>query len=419
MSHLGVVGTIALASKSFFVVAFDSNPILIENMQKGKFDFSEPGMQELFVESQRNIRWTSEVAELIQCDIVFVSLDIYADETGTRDDSQVNILIEKCLEIMSSGKTLVINSQVTPGTTRRNMALARTKGISIFYQVETLIFGEAIQRALYPERIIVGSETQIEFDDLPIAYRAYLNQFNTPVLVMNFESAELTKISINLYLIFSIAFSDTLSTVATRIGANWESIVNALRLDARIGKRSYLRPSLGLNGINLMRDLRVIEQELQGVDPYHKLIIDLEVISKARRDFLLNRLEELTERYSLKKLFFLGMAYKEGTASLVNSPMFQAYEKLNVDFEIDFYDSNIDCLPDGKKRIDLSRHHLEDRILVVVAHPITEQQHNLLLSASEGSNEIYILDPFGIINFRIKTACRHYESLFEIRKGSL
>ena len=75
---------------------------------------------------------------------------------------------------------------------------------------------------------------------------------------MNYESAELTKIAINLMLISSISTSNTLSQISKKIHADWDDISRALKLDKRIGKFSYLRPSLGLSGGNLERDLNNI-----------------------------------------------------------------------------------------------------------------------------------------------------------------
>ena len=72
---------------------------------------------------------------------------------------------------------------------------------------------------------------------------------------MNYESAELSKISINLMLISSIMTSNTIASYCEKINASWSDIIDTLKLDKRIGKFAYLRPSPGLSGGNLERDL--------------------------------------------------------------------------------------------------------------------------------------------------------------------
>ncbi len=415
MSHLGVVGAIALAFKGSYVRAFDSNSALTKKMRTGNFDIYEPNLIELYEKSKKLIQWTDNIEDLADCDLVIVALDIESSESGFRNDSKVNSLIEQCLKIVKPGITLIVNSQVTPGTTRKYSALARVRNIDLFYQVETLVFGEAMQRALHPERIIIGAEKALEYKDLPIIYQSYLRNFNVPTVLMDFESAELSKICINLFLIFSITFSDILSIVSSQVGASWHNIVNAMRLDARIGEKSYLRPSLGLNGINLIRDLRVIQHELLDQHPYHSFIANVEEISTVRRKHLMYRIETLIDTFSLSRIFFFGMAYKEGTSSLANSPAFLAYKNFSTGFEVDFYDSFVTKLPDGKKCKSLNSIDLLEGIILVVTHKIPEEQEQQLIKATLGLNKVYIVDPFELLNLQIRKSCQYYESFFETR----
>ena len=126
----------------------------------------------------------------------------------------------------------------------------------LFYQVETLIFGKAFERALKPERIIVGQDA---IKKLPLNYIKFLNKFKCPVITMNYESAELSKISINLFLISQVTTTNSIVEISKKIGADWNSIKLALNLDKRIGKKSYLNPGLGISGGNLERDLSTIQ----------------------------------------------------------------------------------------------------------------------------------------------------------------
>ena len=76
---------------------------------------------------------------------------------------------------------------------------------------------------------------------------------------MNYESAELAKISINLFLISQVTTTNAIVEISKKIGANWNSIKLALSLDKRIGKQAYLNPGLGISGGNLERDLSTIQ----------------------------------------------------------------------------------------------------------------------------------------------------------------
>src|SRR5262249_55842422 len=126
----------------------------------------------------------------------------------------------------------------------------------LYYQVETLVFGRAVERATQPERYIIGCADPQR--PLPAPYQALLGAFGCPLLPMRYESAELAKIAINCCLVASVSVANTLAELSEGIGADWGEISPALKLDRRIGAYSYLSPGLGIAGGNLERDLATV-----------------------------------------------------------------------------------------------------------------------------------------------------------------
>src|SRR5262249_33391294 len=153
---------------------------------------------------------------------------------------------------LSPRALLVVLCQVPPGFTR-GLPWSSER---LFYQVETLVFGRAVERATRPERYIVGCAEPSKA--LPKVLATLLGAFGCPILPMRYESAELAKIAINCCLVASITTANTLAEISERIGAAWSEIVPALKFDARIGPGAYLAPGLGLAGGNLERDLATI-----------------------------------------------------------------------------------------------------------------------------------------------------------------
>jgi UDPglucose 6-dehydrogenase len=188
----------------------------------------------------------------------------------------------------------------------------------LFYQVETLVFGAAVERALHPERYIVGAARPDA--PLPSPYRAWLDSFNCPVLVMRYESAELAKIAINCFLVSSVATTNTLAEVCEAVGAEWSEIAPALRLDRRIGPHAYLAPGLGIAGGNLERDLATV----QGLAAEHgtdaRVVTAWQGNSAHRKDWVLRVLHrEVLPRRPNPRVAVLGIAYKPNTHSTKNS----------------------------------------------------------------------------------------------------
>jgi UDPglucose 6-dehydrogenase len=185
--------------------------------------------------------------------------------------------------------------------------------------VETLIFGRAVERATQPERIIVGCANPEA--GLPVALRVFLESFHCAILPMRFESAELTKISINCCLAASVTVANTLAELCERIGADWSEIAPALRLDKRIGSNAYLAPGLGISGGNLERDLMTVIRLSQEYGTEAGLIHSFVKNSAHRKDWALQILHQHLLASSPEAVIgVLGLAYKENTNSVKNSP---------------------------------------------------------------------------------------------------
>ncbi|MFN0044711.1 MAG: UDP binding domain-containing protein [Alphaproteobacteria bacterium] len=138
---------------------------------------------------------------------------------------------------------------------------------------------------------------------------------------MRYESAELTKISINFCLIGSLSAANVLAELCEAIGADWSEIVPALHLDGRIGPAAYLKPGLGLSGGNLERDMATVEALAREHGTDTRLVSAWGEGSRIRKDWAYRILrQEVLSRKPNASIGVLGLAYKENTHSTKNSP---------------------------------------------------------------------------------------------------
>ena len=188
-----------------------------------------------------------------------------------------------------------------------------------------MVFGEAIKRAMFPDRIIIGSKNKkIENK----SYKYLLNNFNSPIINMNFKTAEITKISINILLVSTAMSSNFLSIISEKIGYDWKLIAESLKLDKRIGKYAYLSPSLGLSGGNLERDLNTLENICKKNKINASIINSWKKISDHRKKWIFKILLKLPEFKLTKNIALLGLAYKKNTNSIKNSNAIFTSQKL-------------------------------------------------------------------------------------------
>ncbi|MEQ8502117.1 MAG: nucleotide sugar dehydrogenase [Sneathiellaceae bacterium] len=348
MTHLGLNSAVASAERGFTMVCFDPDATRIAPLQNGELPVVEPDLPEMLARNRERISFTADAADLARCDLVYVAPDVPTDDAGGSDTGPLEGLIAIVDMAMRPDAVMVVLSQVSPGFSRP----LKRPGAVKYYQVETLIFGRAIERAMYPERFIVGCDDPAR--PLPPALAAYLAAFDDcPILPMRYESAELAKISINVCLVASVSVANTLAELCEKIGADWSEIVPALKLDRRIGPYSYLAPGLGIAGGNLERDLATVCRfsDRHGTDS--GFIRAMIANSQYRRHWPLRRLHEVLLQHDSQAdpvVAVWGLAYKQDTHSTKNSPSLAFLSALGP-FRVQAYDPVVEAEPAFHPRI--------------------------------------------------------------------
>lgn len=325
LTHLGLVSAVGTASKGFRVIGYDADATRVNAIAVGRLPVLEPDLDELARRHSALLSYSDQAEALRACDIVYVATDVPTDDRGQSDLSGISALIDTIIPALGPRALLCVLCQVPPGFTRR-LPLDPAR---LFYQVETLVFGRAVERATKPERFIVGCADPAR--PLPEAYAALLGAFDCPILPMRYESAELAKIAINCCLVASVSVANTLADLSERIGADWHEIAPALRLDRRIGAYSYLAPGLGIAGGNLERDLATVLRLSEATGSEASVIAAFINNSRSRRDWVLRLIHrEVLPRKAVPTLAILGLSYKENTHSTKNSPSLALIEHLQA-----------------------------------------------------------------------------------------
>jgi UDPglucose 6-dehydrogenase len=399
MTHLGLVSAAACASKGFNTRCYDPDAELIERLKRGEWEsvLHEPGFAELITSAHEFVSFTSDVRDLDKCDLVYISRDTDIDDEGRADTSGVGAIARAVAPYLARSAPLIILSQVPPGFTR---GLARTLGLfpsRVYCQVETLVFGNAVERACNPERLIIGCAHP--GDEIKGAFGRVLAAFDCPVMRMGYESAELAKIAINVHLAASITATNVLAEIASSCGADWGEIAPALRLDRRIGPHAYLRPGLGIGGGHLARDLVTLvglaDNNAVEADVIGAMLRD----SAYRRDWPLSVLHaEVTLSDSV--IGILGVTYKENTRSIRDSPSVELIRQLG---EREAHVRVFDPVREAPAQLNLV--NVEDMESVargadalVIMTPWMEFRTLDVERCAREMRGSLIIDPFGVLN---------------------
>ena len=323
MTHLGLNSAVASAERGFDVICFDPDAGRIAALNDGRLPVVEPELPEMFARRRAQLTFTADAGALKACDVIYVAPDVPTDDKGVSDLGPIRSLIGIVDAAMAPAATMVVLSQVPPGFTRSLSRPPETR----YYQVETLIFGRAVERALHPERFIVGCADAVQ--PLPPALATYLAAFQCPILPMRYESAELCKISINMVLVAQVSCANTIAELCEKIGADYGEIVPALRLDRRIGAYAYISPGMGISGGNLERDLATFNSFGDALGTSIGVVRAWQHNSGYRRNWALRTLHAtVLSRLADPLIAVLGLAYKENTDSVKNSPAVALIEAL-------------------------------------------------------------------------------------------
>ena len=395
MTHLGLISGVSASEKGFRVICFDPNTKSISKLANQIMPVSEPQLDDLVKKRSEQILFTSDEKELLQCDVIYVAPDVSTDDKGQSDLSTLNQLLDIVFRLTDKETTIVVLSQVPPGFTRAKYSPDYT----LYYQVETLIFGKAVERALHPERYIVGCADPAV--PLPKAYQEFLGAHNCPVLTMRYESAELAKISINMCLVSSVSTANTLAELCEKIGADWSEITPALKLDKRIGQYAYLTPGLGISGGNLERDLATV---INYADRYHTdagIVRSWVENSQHRKSWPVKMLREVMNlQIPGKTIGILGLAYKEDTHSTKNSPALKAISELQ-DMAIKVYDPIVIWQDSWHQNVTVADSPNDvvdgiDALMILTPWPVFRDRV-FLKKAGARLSKIPIIDPYGMI----------------------
>jgi len=344
LSHLGIVSSIGWASLVGRVHAVDLDPAPVATLQRGEVPVLEPGLAELFARTRSAMTFATDPAALAECPLVVIARDVPTDDANAADTSVVWQLVDAALPHLRPDVTVALMSQVPTGFTRRlqqHIAARRPDlRFSLYYWVETLVFGNAVERCLHPERFIIGCDDPSA--PLPAVLADGLQRYGCPVLPMRYESAELTKTAINLYLCAAVTYANTLSDLCEALGADWTEMMPALRLDRRIGPAAYIRPGLGISGGNLERDLVTLNDlcRTTGVDgAFIETVID---VDRRRLGWLQRQLDaHVFAEVAHPVVAVWGLAYKKNTRSTKNSIALKVIEDLEGRADVRAFDPAI------------------------------------------------------------------------------
>lgn len=311
---VGVVTTAVLAKLGNEVVGLDIDEGKIAKLKEGIVPFFEPDLSELLIETQKNgnLTFTTDYALAVpDSDVVMIMVGTPSAPDGSADLRFVESVAESIAPHLKENAIVVIKSTVPPGTNSHIRDLIRSKTNKTFHMAsvpEFLKEGTAVEDTLHPDRVVIGVEDEFSKEVLTKLHEPLTKN----ILVMNPESAQMTKYAANNYLATRITFINQIADLCEYNGADIEEVIKGIGADRRIGGQ-YWYPGLGYGGSCFPKDVKEIAAYAKKVGENSSLFITINDLNEARVSRKLEQFKKEIGTFNGKTVGVLGLSFKKNT----------------------------------------------------------------------------------------------------------
>ncbi len=328
--QIGVYGSGYLATVISACLADFGTPVCcchadgsrIIEVAKGNIPFYEKNLQEVI---RRNVRsgrlvYSSDPEDLARkAPVIFLA-----------EDSPQGIE-ELVLRLSRAAARFQVLSIVTPmrvGSTTALEKKLKENGLTSLLACQPMFFtnGCAVEDFNWPDRILLGTPSSEAVSALKQIFHPLVMR-GVPVLVTNYETAELAREATTAFVATKISFINEIASLCEHVHADAVSLSLALGLDKKIAPRC-LQPGAGMGGIFAESDM----DSIAGLARENK--VDLKILDAAREvnrnlaERLLQKVSSVLETVQNKDVGILGLSFKPNTNSVAGSASVQLAQSL-------------------------------------------------------------------------------------------
>jgi UDPglucose 6-dehydrogenase len=343
--YLATVMSACLADFGMPVTCFTDDNGAAYRLSEGNTPFYEKNLQELI---RRNVRasrlmFSTELQSFAQrSQVIFVARDLWE---GIDD-------IARDLARMSSPNSmLVISTPVPVGTARRIESELRQAGSRIVVVSHPIFLtaGCAVEDFNWPDRIVLGTPSADAVLTLKQIYRPLVMR-GVPVIVTNFETAELVRAAATAFVATKVSFINEIAKVCERVNADAVDLGVALGLDKKIGPRC-LQAGAAFGGAFVESDMESLVTLANENGVTLKILNAAREVNRSISDLVLEKIAAAIESVPGKEVGILGLAFKPHTNSVAGSASVAVAKRLAFSgARVRAYDPV--ALPDAKLQLD-------------------------------------------------------------------
>jgi len=355
-SSIGVVGTgyvglatgACLAYVGHRVTCLDNDQERLAGLREGKVPFYEPGLEELIARSAGRLHFagSERLEEVVrESDVLFVAVGTPQGGDGSADLSNVADVARAIGRALGESPSrefplVVVNKSTVPVGSAYYVSALVGDGIDeaggegaefrVASNPEFLREGSAVHDSLFPDRVVVGTDSREALDALRALYAPIVEQsFPTewdprpkvavPFVTTDLASAEMIKYAANAFLATKISFINEVANLCELVGADVSEVAYGVGLDDRVGAR-FLSAGLGWGGSCFPKDVAALRATAREYEHETPLLDAAASVNERQRRRVIHKLQRDLHSLKGRRVALLGLSFKPNTDDLRGAP---------------------------------------------------------------------------------------------------
>lgn len=348
--YVGLVAGACFADLGHDVIVVDNDQQKLKALKSGQVPIHENFLPELLERHRgRKLTFSDDLQSAVRASsAIFIAVGTPPTEQGEADLSYVESVARSISGAIDGYKVLVEKSTVPVYTSDWVRKIILRHGVppdsfDVASNPEFLREGTAVTDFLYPDRIVVGADSERSAALLrevyaPLTEGSYYQkkdaipgpdgaQIPPPIIVTSAKSAELIKHASNAFLAMKISFINAVASICESVGANVQQVCQGIGSDNRIGSR-FLNPGIGYGGSCFPKDLMAFRSVARECGYDFRLLDEVMRINEEQRARFLRKIRSALWTLRGKRIGVLGLAFKGGTDDIRESPAIELVKSL-------------------------------------------------------------------------------------------
>ena len=349
--YVGLVSGVCFSDLGNTVYCVDKDTNKINSLNKGLVPIYEPGLEEILRKNykQKRLIFTTDLKKAVfNSDVIFICVGTPTKKNGNSADLKYVFNVARELKKTINKYKIIVTKSTVPVTTGDEIEkilknLKNKKLIDVVSNPEFLREGEAIRDFIYPDRVIIGTDSKKANKILKSLYLPIIKKssryFNT-----SRRGAELIKYASNSFLATKVSFINEIANLCEQTGVDVKDVSLGMGSDQRIGDR-FLRAGPAYGGSCFPKDTRALIDIGKKFKTNMSIVKSVVSSNNSRKLLLIEKVKLiLNHKLRNKKIAFLGVTFKPNTDDMREAssiPMINYLNKKNC--KITYHD------PSGEK----------------------------------------------------------------------